>query len=130
MTKARKVPAVLLAFIVGFAVEAALGVISVVSVLAGGIGPCGFTGDAPGFVRVIHQPGFWLAGALVGDSSLNYFLLAILITTVFLSILAFFVLRWAGRTNEILLSNASSDSLKIVGDSVSDSSGDGSTRDF
>jgi hypothetical protein len=100
MTRVRKIPAVLLAIIIGFAVEAALGAVSVVSVLAGGVGPCGFTGDAPGLVEVIHQPGFWLAGALVGDSSRSYFLGAILITTVFLSILAFFVLRLAARRPE------------------------------
>jgi hypothetical protein len=101
MTKARKIPAVLLALIIGFAVEAALGTISVVSVLAGGVGPCGFSGDAPGFVRVIHQPGFWFAGVLVGDSSLRYFLLAIFITAVLLSAMTFVVLRLAGGRKEI-----------------------------
>jgi hypothetical protein len=101
MTCLRKVPAVVLAFIIGFATEAVLGAISVVSVLAGGIGPCGFTGDAPGFVRVIHQPGFWLAGSLVKNSGPSYFPLAVFITTVFLSVLAIFVLRLTADRKEI-----------------------------
>jgi len=97
----RKIPTILLAVMIGVAIEAALCVISVVVVLAGGFGPCGPTGDAPSFVRVIHQPGFWLAGFLVEDSSPSYLLLAVGITTVFLSILALVILRFGIGNNEI-----------------------------
>ena len=81
--------------------EAALGVISVVAVVAGGIGPCGLTGHAPGFVRVIHQPGFWLAGVLVADSSVPYLPLALVFTTIFLSVLAWIPLRFGDGRNII-----------------------------
>jgi hypothetical protein len=57
------------AVVIGVTVELVLCGISVVSVLSGGFGPCGPTGEAPTFVRVIHQPGFCLAGLLVEDSS-------------------------------------------------------------
>jgi hypothetical protein len=114
MTKGRKIPAVLLALIIGFVAEAALGAISVVSVFAR-IGPCGFAGDAPGFVRTIHQPGFWLAAVLVGDSSPRYLPLAIFITTVFLSLMAFFVLWLATDRKNYLLSKVASENPKNGG---------------
>lgn len=85
---------------IGAGVEAALCVISVVWVLAGGVGPCGFNGDPPGFVRLIHQPGFWLAGFMVGDSDPSYLPLAVVVTAVFLSILAFIVLKFGPRKRE------------------------------
>jgi hypothetical protein len=90
----RRIPTILLAAMIGCAIEATLCAISVVSVLARGFGPCGPTGDTPGFVRVIHQPGLWLAGSLVEDSSLSYLLLAVGITAVFLSVFAFMMLRF------------------------------------
>ena len=76
----------------GVIIESTLCGISVVSVLAGGVGPCGLTGEAPGFVRFIHQPGFWLSGYLVKDSSPSYLLLSVVLTTAMLSVLAYFVL--------------------------------------
>jgi hypothetical protein len=97
----REIPTILLAIIFGVAIETALCVISVVSVMAGGFGPCGPTGDAPVFVRVIHQPGIWLAGLLVEDSNPSYLPLIVLITTVFLSVLAFIFLRFGLGKNEI-----------------------------
>jgi len=96
----RKIPTILLATIWGVAIEAVLCVIAVVSVLAGGFGPCGPSGDAPGFVRVIHQPGFWLSSILVGDDNLISIPLAVMVTTVLLSILAFIVLRFVRGTSE------------------------------
>ena len=97
----RKIPTTLLAIISGVAVEATLCVISVATVLTGGIGPCGLTGDAPGFVRVVHQPGFWLAGALVADSGPLYLPLAVVFTTIFLSLVAWIVLRATNPKNPI-----------------------------
>jgi hypothetical protein len=97
----KRIPAILLAGMIGVAIEVALGVVSVVAVLAGGIGPCGLTGDAPGLVRMIHQPGFWLARFLVKDSSPAYLPSAMLITTVFLSMAAFIVLKFRGERNEL-----------------------------
>ena len=93
-------PTILLAAIWGVVIESALCVVAVVSVLAGGFGPCGPSGDAPGFVRVIHQPGFWLAGLLVGDYNLISIPLAVVVTTVLLSVLAFIVLRLVGGRSE------------------------------
>jgi hypothetical protein len=87
----------------GVAIETVLCVISVVSVLTGGFGPCGPTGDAPVFVRVIHQPGTWLAGLSVEDSDPSYLPLIVLITTIFLSILAYIFLRFGFGRNEIQL---------------------------
>jgi hypothetical protein len=89
----KMIPTILLAAMIGVAIEAALCVLSVVCVLAGGVGPRGPTGDPPAFVRVIHQPGFWIAGLLVGDSSLSYLILSVAVTTLFLSVLAYFALR-------------------------------------
>jgi hypothetical protein len=90
----KRIPTILLAVMIGGATEATLCAISVVSVLARGFGPCGPTGDTPGFVRVIHQPALWLASLLVEDSSVSYLPLAVGITTVFLSIFAFMMLRF------------------------------------
>lgn len=92
-----KIPRILLAAILGLAVESALCVISVASVLAGGVGPCGPTGNAPAFVSVIHQPGFWLAGFFVEDSSPLYLPLAVAVTAVLLSVVAFIILRFNAR---------------------------------
>ena len=97
----KRIPTIVLAAVIGVAVEAALCVISVVSVLAGGVGPCGPTGDAPSVVRIIHQPGFWIGGFLVEDSSLSYLPLAVVVTTVLLSILAFIVLRFGVGRNKV-----------------------------
>jgi hypothetical protein len=109
MIKARNIPAVLLALIIGFVAEAVLGVISVVSAFAR-IGPCGSAGDpVPGFVRAIHRPGFWIAGALVEDSSPRFFPLAVFITTVFLSVLAFCFLWLAADRKKYLLSKVTSE---------------------
>jgi hypothetical protein len=99
----RRIPTILLAIIFGVAIETALCVISVVSVLAGGVGPCGPTGDAPIFVRVIHQPGTWLAGLLVEDSNPSYLPLIVILTTLLLSGLAFILLRFGLRKSEILV---------------------------
>lgn len=92
----KKIPAILLAAICGVVIEPALCVIAVVFVLAGGFGPCGPSGDVPGFIKVIHQPGFWLSGLLVEDSTPSYLLLSVMITTVLLSIAAFIILGFAG----------------------------------
>ena len=89
----KKIPTILLAAMIGVSTEAALCVISAVSVLAGGIGPCGPTGDVPIFVSVIHQPGFWLSGCLVEDSSPLYLVLSVVVTTVMLCVLAYIALR-------------------------------------
>lgn len=96
----RKIPTILLAIIWGVASESALCVIAVASVLAGGFGPCGPSGDVPGFVQVIHQPGFWVSAFLVGDYNLISIPLAVMITTVSLSIVAFIVLRFGVRKVE------------------------------
>jgi hypothetical protein len=89
----RSLRAVLGALVLGVLVESALCVVSVACVLAGGFGPCGPTGDAPGFVRLIHQPGFWAAGFFVQDSSPMYLALSVIFTTAILSGLAFVVLK-------------------------------------
>jgi hypothetical protein len=73
----------------GVSIEFVLCVITVVSVLSGGIGPCGPTGDVPIFVSVVHQPGFWLSGCLVADSSPMYIVLSVAVTTVLLSIVSY-----------------------------------------
>jgi hypothetical protein len=78
----------------GIAAETVLGVVAVVSILCGGIGPCGPTGNVPIPISAIHQPGFWISGYLVGDSSPSYLLLAVAITVTLLSIPAYFVLRF------------------------------------
>lgn len=75
----------------GAIIESTLCGISVVSILAGGMGPCGPTGDPPGFVRFIHQPGFWLSGYLVKDSSLSYLPLSVLLTTAMLTVLVYVI---------------------------------------
>lgn len=97
----RKIPTMLVAAIWGVAIESALCVVAVVSVLAGGFGPCGPTGDVPGFVRVIHQPGFWVSSVLVGDYNLISVPLAVMVTTVLLSVVAFVVLRLVRGTSEV-----------------------------
>jgi hypothetical protein len=87
---------------------AALGVIiecflcgfSVVYILTGGVGPCGPTREVPSFVRLIHQPGSWLAGLLVGDSNALDFLLSLATTTVMLGVLAYIALRVLGERTE------------------------------
>jgi hypothetical protein len=90
----KKIPTVLLATISGVAIESVLCVIALISVFAGGVGPCGPSGNAPAFVRIIHQPGFLLAGLFVEDSSPLYLLLTVASTAVLLSILAYIVLRF------------------------------------
>lgn len=95
-----KIPTILLAAIIGAVIEFILCVISVISVLTGGIGPCGPTRDVPGFVSIIHQPGFWISGLLVGDYNLLNLPLAVVFTTVFLSLLAFVVLRFGIRKKQ------------------------------
>jgi hypothetical protein len=105
----KKIPTIVLAAMIGVAIEAALCVILVISVLAGGIGPCGPTGDTPSFVRVIHQPGFWLAKFLVEDSSPSYLPLALAVTTALLSILAFVVLKFGFSRKEVHRPNHSTE---------------------
>jgi hypothetical protein len=78
---------------IGVGIEFVLCAVSMAYVLSGGFGPCGPTRDVPGFVRVIHRPGFWLAGALAEDSSPGYLLVCLATTTVMLSVLAYTVLR-------------------------------------
>jgi len=118
MTRLQKVPTLLFALIIGFAAEMCFGAISVVAVLSGGIGPCGFTGEAPGFIRIIHQPGSWAAGLLVADSSPAYLPLVVLNTTVFLSFLAFFILRLIADRKETRLVSSSLHNLNTGGDSL------------
>ena len=89
----RSSPTVWRALKYGVITETVLCGISVASVLAGGFGPCGPTGNAPGFVRVIHQPAFWASGFVVEDSSPIYLILSIVLTTVMLSALAYVVLK-------------------------------------
>ena len=66
---------------------------SVVYILTGGVGPCGPTRDVPGFIRLLHQPGSWLAGLLAGESNAFHFLLSLFATTVVFSGLAYIALR-------------------------------------
>jgi len=81
--------------------SAALGVIielflcgfSVVYILTGGFGPCGPARDVPGFVRLFHQPGSWVAGLLVAESKGLHFLLSLAATTMMFSVLAYIALR-------------------------------------
>ena len=89
----------------GVIIESVLCGISVVSVLSGGFGPCGPTGDVSGFVRVIRQPGFWLSGCLVEDSSPMYLVLSVAATTMMLSILAYIILRVVHKRNRKLSRN-------------------------
>lgn len=86
----RNITVILLAAMIGTAAEVGLGVISVVTSLAQGDRP---SEDVPDFIQTIHQPGFWLAGLLVDDSSPSSLILAVGITTLFFSILAFVLLR-------------------------------------
>ena len=97
----RKLPTILLAAISGIAIEVALCATVVISAFTGGIGPCGPTGNAAAFVAVIHQPGFLLAGLLVENSSPLYLLLAVAITAVLLSVLAFIILKFGIRRKEV-----------------------------
>jgi hypothetical protein len=78
----------------GIAAETVLGTVTLVSILCGGIGPCGPTGNIPIPISAIHQPGFWISGYLVEDSSPLYLPLAVAITGTLLSVLAYFVLRF------------------------------------
>jgi hypothetical protein len=92
-----KTPLFLRAVKFGSTIEAGLGMVAVVSVLAGGIGPCGPTGDVPLAVSLIHKPGAWMAGLLVGRYSLMNDLLTITLTTMLLSAASYAVIEVAAR---------------------------------
>jgi hypothetical protein len=81
-----------LAMAIGVTIEAVLGVFAFVSVLCGGIGPCGPTGDVPFVVLAIHQPGFWISHLLVEDSSPMYLVLSIVATAAMLGIISFIII--------------------------------------
>jgi hypothetical protein len=94
-----KMPGVFRALKFGAIIEAGLGVVAVVSVLAGGIGPCGPTGNVPFVVSFVHRPGGWMAGLLAEEYSPMHGLLTIVLTTMILSAVAYIFIE-LGRSRK------------------------------
>ena len=96
-----KLPALSLAVLIGCLTEVALCVVGIASIFSGGFGPCGPSGDFPGWLVLIHLPGVWIAESLLPRGGFADVPIMLVTTSALLSTVAYvvilFVRRWVRR---------------------------------
>jgi hypothetical protein len=93
----RKSSAILIALITGCATEVLLCVVAVISIFSGGFGPCGSSGDFPGWLAFVHQPGVWLAELLLPDATISQLPIIVGTTAAELGLAAYLAMPAAKR---------------------------------
>src|SRR5580700_2085814 len=78
----------LLSLMVGCGVEALLCGVGLVSILTGGVGPCGPTGTFPWWLVLVHRPGIWFSNIVPEEHWFLRFTIMIVTTTTVLSVIA------------------------------------------
>ena len=96
----RKISSLLFALGIGVTVEVMLCGVAVVSIFAGGFGPCGPSGDFPSWLVFVHQPGVWVARGMLPDGTFSRLPIIVVTTVLLLSVAAYIAILIGWRLCE------------------------------